>query len=202
MNAHVRTVVRVPVDLGVPRRNTMDTQAADKLRTDRHYCFMDIDYCFLYHGDQKISWWKICRWRPVNFEIHLCSSSVNSDLRECFFRGPCKPVITSTDLWPQEVFTFLKMHASGRSLAWTCLKQWKQFRCHPGERVRLSWESCGASCTDASCKKFKWSDVPPTSNLDDLHVMRVTWKHWSVHHVMIGSISSFSWNSLTGKWRA
>ena len=26
-------------------------------------------YRFFYHGDQKISWW--CRWRAVNFEIHL-----------------------------------------------------------------------------------------------------------------------------------
>ena len=26
----------------------------------------------------------ICRWRAVNLEIHLCSSGVNSDLRECF----------------------------------------------------------------------------------------------------------------------
>ena len=43
------------------------------------------NYCFLYHGDQKISWWRICRWRAVNFEIHLCSSGVNSDLGECFF---------------------------------------------------------------------------------------------------------------------
>ena len=26
-------------------------------------------YRFFYHGDQKMSWW--CRWRAVNFEIHL-----------------------------------------------------------------------------------------------------------------------------------
>ena len=32
------------------------------------------NYCFLYHGDQRISWWRICRWRAVNFEIHLRSS--------------------------------------------------------------------------------------------------------------------------------
>ena len=30
------------------------------------------NYCFPYHCDQKISWWRICRWRAVNFEIHLC----------------------------------------------------------------------------------------------------------------------------------
>ena len=37
------------------------------------------NYRFLYHGDQKISWWRICRWRAVNFEIHLCSSDMKSD---------------------------------------------------------------------------------------------------------------------------
>ena len=39
---------------------------------------------FLYHGDQKISWWRICRWRAVNFEIHLCSSEMKSD---CIWRS-------------------------------------------------------------------------------------------------------------------
>ena len=42
------------------------------------------NYRFLYHGDQKISWWRICRWRAVNFEIHLCSSGMNSD---CIWRS-------------------------------------------------------------------------------------------------------------------
>ena len=42
------------------------------------------NYCFLYHGDQNISWWRICKWQAVNFEIYLCSSAVNSDLGECF----------------------------------------------------------------------------------------------------------------------
>ena len=59
-----------------------------------------------------ISWWRICRWLAVNFKIHVCSSGVNSDLGECFFWGPCKPVIASSDLWFQEMFTFLKMHAN------------------------------------------------------------------------------------------
>ena len=45
-------------------------------------------YFYLYHGDQKISWWRMCRWRAVNFEIHLCSFGVNSD---CIWRS------TSTD---------------------------------------------------------------------------------------------------------
>ena len=42
------------------------------------------NYCIFYHGDQKISWWIICRWRSVNFEIHLCSSGMNSG---CFWRS-------------------------------------------------------------------------------------------------------------------
>ena len=42
------------------------------------------NYCFLYHSDQKISWWRIFRWRVVNFEIHLCSSGVISD---CIWRS-------------------------------------------------------------------------------------------------------------------
>ena len=50
--------------------------------------------------------------------IHLCSSGVISDLGECFFWGLCKPVIASTDPWPQdlEMFTFLKC------LQWPYLK--------------------------------------------------------------------------------
>ena len=46
------------------------------------------NYRFLYHGDQNISWWRICRyrWRAVNFEImgHLCSSDMKSD---CIWRS-------------------------------------------------------------------------------------------------------------------
>ena len=42
------------------------------------------NYRFLYHGDQKISWWRSCRWRVVNFEIHLCSSDMKSD---CIWRS-------------------------------------------------------------------------------------------------------------------
>ena len=30
---------------------------------------------------------------------------------------------------------------------------WKPFRCHPEGRVRLSLETCGASCTRASCQR-------------------------------------------------
>ena len=42
-------------------------------------------YCrFLYHGDQKISWWTSSRWRAVNFEIHLWNSGMNAD---CIWRS-------------------------------------------------------------------------------------------------------------------
>ena len=43
-----------------------------------------IHYRFLYHGDQKICWWTSCRWRAVNFEIHLCSFGMNAD---CIWRS-------------------------------------------------------------------------------------------------------------------
>ena len=39
-------------------------------------------YRFFYHGNQKMSWW--CRWRAVNFEIHLWSSGMNAD---CIWRS-------------------------------------------------------------------------------------------------------------------
>ena len=80
-------------------------------------------YCFLYHGDQNISWWRTCRWRAVNFEIRLCSSGVNSDLEECFFWDLCKPMIASVDLglWPQEMFNFFGNAYNGRV--------WKEFQC-------------------------------------------------------------------------
>ena len=42
------------------------------------------NYRFLYHGDQKISWWTSCRWRAVNFKIHLWSSGRNAD---CIWRS-------------------------------------------------------------------------------------------------------------------
>ena len=42
--------------------------------------FFCTKYRFLYHGDhdQQISWWRICRWRAVNLEIHLWSSWVTA----------------------------------------------------------------------------------------------------------------------------
>ena len=43
------------------------------------------NYRFLYHGDRKISWWTSCRWRAVNFEIHLWSSGMNGG--DCIWRS-------------------------------------------------------------------------------------------------------------------
>ena len=43
------------------------------------FFFFVQNYRFLYHGDQKISWFRICKWRAVNLEIHLCNSGMNCD---------------------------------------------------------------------------------------------------------------------------
>ena len=90
----------------------------------------------------------------VNIEIHLCSSGVNSDLRESFFAnfwGLCKRVIAQTDLWPQEMFTFFENACEIVAHFWGLL--WKQPRCHPGRRLRLSTEGGlrGSTVTSDSC---------------------------------------------------
>ena len=58
------------------------------MRVPTFFHFLKLFFCtklpFPYHGDQKISWWRICRWRAVNFEIHLCSSDMKSD---CIWRS-------------------------------------------------------------------------------------------------------------------
>ena len=124
------------------------------------------NYRFLYHCDQKISYWTSCRWRaaygqlrnpPVKFRherwLHLAidrsisiqyvklEPDVNSDLGSdsfcsfgsnsmtlrmyhidlltcrCTCRSTstqvkiCTGLIASTDLWPQEMFTFLEILA-------------------------------------------------------------------------------------------
>ena len=89
--------------------------------TNKFHFFFFISWKSFFHVSftmviKIISWWRICRRLAVNFKIHLCNFGMNSDLRECFFWGLCKLVITSTDLWPQEMFTFLKMHAMGARL--------------------------------------------------------------------------------------
>ena len=65
-------------------------------------------YRFLYHGDQKISWWSICRWRAVNFEIHPCRSGVISD---CIWRSTsiwCVLTQRQRELWPRKWFLFAR----------------------------------------------------------------------------------------------
>ena len=49
--------------------------------------FLIQNYRFLYHGDQKISPGGPCRWRAVNFEIHLWSSGMNG--ADCIWRSIC-----------------------------------------------------------------------------------------------------------------
>ena len=93
---------------------------------------------FLNHGDQKISWWRICRWRAVNFEIHLWSSGVSSDLGECFFWGLCKLVIASTDLWPKIYRCLL--------LRWSCLKLRGSFGAYVYHRRPLGLHRHRRSC--------------------------------------------------------
>ena len=56
------------------------------MRDTTFFHFSKLNFCtkyrFFYHGDQKMSWW--CRWRAVNFEIHLWSSGMNAD---CIWRS-------------------------------------------------------------------------------------------------------------------
>ena len=117
-----------------------------------------------------------CRWRAINFEIHLWSSGKNAD---CIWRSICIQHVqieaglnsdpgndsfsdkirdakhvdrsthystrrstqvksASTDLWPQEMFTFSEMLA--------LFRVGKQFRC-----LRLSKEAWGLHGDQPSC---------------------------------------------------
>ena len=85
------------------------------------------NYRFLYHGDQKISWWTSCRWRAVNFEIHLWSSGVTAfGDRPASSMSKLAPAWTLTSEfdrinWPltSEMFTFW---ICTRVFQWSCLK--------------------------------------------------------------------------------
>ena len=87
--------------------------------------FFIYNYWFLYHDDQKISWWRICRCvaggqlrnPPAQF------GCVNSDLGECFFWGLCKMLAGDRINWPltpRDVY-FFGNACNGRV--------WRQFRC-------------------------------------------------------------------------
>ena len=73
-------------------------------------------YYFSYHGDQKISWWRICRWLAVNFEIHLVVPSWTLTSENASF-GVCESrrshQLTSD---PNRCLLFWKY------LQWSCLK--------------------------------------------------------------------------------
>ena len=77
------------------------------------FIFSKLFYRFLYHGDQKIFWWRICRWLAINFEIHLCSSGMNSiwPRRTFFLRSVQVGDRINWPLTPRDVY-FLKMHAN------------------------------------------------------------------------------------------
>ena len=105
---------------------------------------------FLYHGDRTISKiWESAGGERSTSGMAICSASVNSGLRNGAFRNPCKqgPLkhadlcacstvvggggggqvqTASTDLWPQEMFTFSETHANGQreseARGWTCQK--------------------------------------------------------------------------------
>ena len=62
------------------------------------------NYRFLYPGDQKISWCRICRWRAVNFEIHLCSCGMNFWLHLAIDQHPVCPNRARRELWPRKWF--------------------------------------------------------------------------------------------------
>ena len=49
--------------------------------------FLKPFYCFLYHGDQIISWWRIYRWLVVDSKIHVCGQGETSEIAACDPRG-------------------------------------------------------------------------------------------------------------------
>ena len=60
------------------------------------------NYRFLYHGDEKISRWRICRWQAVNLEIIMCSSGVNWDCILAIDQHPVCPIRARRELWPRK----------------------------------------------------------------------------------------------------
>ena len=100
--------------------------------------------CFLYHGDQKINWWRICRWRAVNFEIHLCSSGVISD---CIWRD-----LTASSM--------SKFSASVNSDLGS--REWFLLARNPRRWACRSMIRCSRKCTRV------WS-YPLTSDLRDVY---------------------------------
>ena len=65
--------------------------------------FLIQNYRFLYHGDQKISWWTLqVAGSRLNFEIHLWSSGMNAD---CIWRSICIQHVQNRgrlELWPRK----------------------------------------------------------------------------------------------------
>ena len=177
------------------------------------HSFKTLFYRFLYRGDQMISCWRIYRWLTVNFKIQLCSSGMSSDLGECFFWGLCKPAIASTDVSPQEIFP---------QVFWKCMQMiarlrglvWKQFRCHSGGRVCLSWEACGAPPRPAALVSTKnyWKEKKTlcvsllkmiNTSRENLQIAKhksVCWAEWTPHWFVLCDLQFFSGRVHSGVW--
>ena len=99
--------------------------------------FYICNYRFLYHRDQKISWWRICRWRRGRSTLKSTRvvSAWNLTLENAFGGSVQGGDRINWPLNPGDAY-FFKVHANGRSLAWTCLKMRRQFECLPGGCTR------------------------------------------------------------------
>ena len=70
--------IRVTVSMYPGSKSSVFEKTRVRVHVASHVALIFIqNYRFFYHGDQKISWWTRCRWRAVNFEIHLWSSGMN-----------------------------------------------------------------------------------------------------------------------------
>ena len=106
-------------------------------------------------------------------------------------------VQASDCIWPQEMFTFWKcmqMVARLRGLVW------KQFWCHPGGRVRLSWEACcRASCTGASCWRKYTFGVKPAKQEHHRKWLSEEVRGWlsnTAHSGFLAVLRSLPWQSV------
>ena len=102
----------------------------DTNKFNSFFIFSKLFYIKLLFPLPKISWWRMCRWRAVNFEIDLCSFGVNSDLRMLLWGSVQAGDRINWPLTPSDV-SFFGNACNG------CV--WKQFRC-----LRLTLEACGA----------------------------------------------------------
>ena len=150
---------------------------------------------FLYHGDQKISWWRICRWRAVNLEIHLWSSgvtafgdrpassmskfsaSVNSDLWVWSYQ------LTSDlrDVYFGDMHTCLAMVVSESSFCvWVCLR--RPAGLHRNQRS-CHWSPKLVNVNAAMIEV--WADMVQTSKTDHFGCAQQKWCNLNLLHAMV-----------------